>query len=431
MAAQLPAPVVAANNNVPKPCDLHEAILANSQSVVELMLQQGADPNVSPPLAPVGVISASPSERARDLHRTLGRVFRSRQGGGIAPLHVAVCNAYHAASTEFGRTAALGIVSSLLAHGANPKETCHGICFCKVGSHPSVTIASTKTADKVALFLKRFPSPNNAEECCSMMDQVATLILSSNDTSSTDEQSSAATTEAQETWRIMLHNEEYADLRFVCPDGTVFAHRAVLAAAVPYFEKALSGPWKEGGINEATDDDASNIREWQTTHSVATMQCVLKFVYTGQVSDDTTTIDAATLLSVASEYQLEALQQHCQDELIQSLVSAKDDPELIVQALQLSHLHNLSSLREASHDVVHENATTLLVHPSMMQLATSHPTIWQSLVEGLQQQRASCCKKRRQEQQDDDCSCNGGPIDDKLCCEHRRQRARLLGHVED
>jgi hypothetical protein len=77
-------------------CDLHDAILANSQSVVELYLeQQGADPNRSPQLPPVGVISSAENERARDLHRTLGRVFRRRQGGSIHPLHVAVCNAYH------------------------------------------------------------------------------------------------------------------------------------------------------------------------------------------------------------------------------------------------------------------------------------------------------------------------------------------------
>jgi hypothetical protein len=139
-------------------CDLHDAILANSQSVVELYLeQQGADPNRSPQLPPVGVISSAENERARDLHRTLGRVFRRRQGGSIHPLHVAVCNAYH--HCVFGRDQALGIIRSLLRAGANTKALSNGIVYCKIGTHASITIASAKTADKVALFLKRFPLP--------------------------------------------------------------------------------------------------------------------------------------------------------------------------------------------------------------------------------------------------------------------------------
>lgn len=456
--------------------DLHEAILANSQSVVELLLEQGANPNRSPQLAPVGVIAASSSERARDLHRSLGRVFRSRQGGTIHPLHVAVCNAYH--HCVFGRTEAIGIVQALLKAGADRKSTCSGIAFCKVGTHPTVTIASSKTCDKVALFLKRFPLVSHAVECCSMMDEVATLILQidpdaqalinnnqdgifgspyhnngpqhhyrqdsfSNFPTNTTTTTPVICSHTLETWNKLLDDSSFTDLVFQCPDGQVGAHKSILIAAVPYFATALQGPWREGNMahettaaigsdDEGDGDDVTGHKRnkstnfldlsnngdkqvWKTSNSVATMKVVLQFIYTGQVemqhkinssnnvsnnssdttdaSDDgsTTAIDIPTILSVATEYQLQVLQDHYEQELIKSL-----SVDTLASTLQLSHLHHLVKLQEKCHDFCHEHATTVLVHPDMLGLSTQPNDVWNDLVEGLATRNETNKKRKRE-----------------------------------
>lgn len=455
-------------NNSISSSDLHEAILANSRSVVELLLEQGANPNRSPQLAPVGVIAASSSERARDLHRSLGRVFRSRQGGTIHPLHVAVCNAYH--HCVFGRTEAIGIVNALLKAGADRKSTCSGIAFCKVGTHPTVTIASSKTCDKVALFLKRFPLVTNLTECCTMMDEVATLILQQDDhgASSSDIYGAASSnnyngpqqfgghharndsfshfpttasnttttpvicTHTLGTWNKLLDDDSFTDLIFKCPDGQVGAHRSVLIAAVPYFATALQGPWREGTQTQSDDDDGdesgddchsttsggsnskrrrrnknitdeNNKQMWTTSNSVATMKVIMQFVYTGQVeahtsldnSDDGSGApDIPTLLSVATEYQLQVLQDHYEQELIKGIAV-----DTIASSLQLAHLHHLSLLKERCLDFCHENATTVLVHPDMLNLSTQPTDVWTDLVEGMASRNAAAAssanKKRK------------------------------------
>eukprot|EP00545_Synedropsis_sp_CCMP1620_P013290 CAMPEP_0119006382 /NCGR_PEP_ID=MMETSP1176-20130426/2265_1 /TAXON_ID=265551 /ORGANISM="Synedropsis recta cf, Strain CCMP1620" /LENGTH=588 /DNA_ID=CAMNT_0006958291 /DNA_START=127 /DNA_END=1893 /DNA_ORIENTATION=+ len=492
-------------NNSITSSDLHEAILANSQSVVELLLAQGVNPNRSPQLAPVGVIAASSSERARDLHRSLGRVFRSRQGGTIHPLHVAVCNAYH--HCVFGRESAIGIVNALLKASADRRSTCSGIAFCKVGTHPTVTIASSKTCDKVALFLKRFPLVTHPTECCSMMDTVATLILQQVDdddndhngndpitgmrlnhhhagasnsseynsnnnvpgsassygnhyrndsfsqfptttsTTTTTTTTPVICTHTLRTWNKLLEDSSFTDLIFQCPDGQVGAHKSILIAAVPYFATALQGPWKEGnrhstlkeddgndddddatGDDDATSDDHTQQRNksnnnkisrssnsncdskqiWTTSNSVATMKVVLQFVYTGQVevmdrdgksiagnndNDNDDAVDIPTLLSVATEYQLQVLQDHYEQELIKGL-----SVETVASTLQLAHLHHLVTLQNKCHDFSHLHATTVLVHPAIMALATQPNDVWNDLVEGLatrNTEQAASNKKRK------------------------------------
>jgi hypothetical protein len=384
------------NNNlhaapaVPIASDLHEAILANSSAVVKLYLDQGANPNRSPQLAPVGVISASNQERARDLHRTLGRVFRSRQSGSIHPLHVAVCNAYH--HSTFGKEEALSIIRYLLDAGADTQSTCNGIAFCKVGTHPSVTIATPKTSAKVALFLKRFPLPGKEEACCNTMDEVASIILEAdaqrreNGNGLETTQTASIPKETLSTYASLLDDTDYTDIVFVCPDGEIPAHKCVLAASVPYFRAALQGPWKEG-----TQD-----HEWRTTNSVDVMKGILKFIYTGEIDDEWIRAKASHILSVASEYQLDAVQRVCEEHLTQALES----PESVKASLDLAHLHSLNDLKLACFDYVRDHSTTVLVHHSFRNMADEAPDLWEELVTAIQQPPRK--RKRSSDQNESD-----------------------------
>lgn len=365
------------HEGIPNPGDLHEAILANSRSVVEHYLRHGANPNRSPPLAPVSVITSSNQERARDLHRTLGRVFRSRQSGVIRPIHVAVCNAYHNCS-RFKRANALGILKALLEGGADPRETCSGIAFCKIGVHPTVTVASAKGAAKVALFLKRFPLKDLETECSDVMDEVATLILDAEAKrtaqSETDNSTTMVPKSVKASWRRLFEEASttHSDICFVCSDGEVPAHKAVLAASVPYFAAAFQGPWRESGENG----------RWNTTNSCSIVKAVLRFVYTGELDDNLLENDTTTLLSVAAEYQMESLQDVCVRKCIEQLKESN-----VKSTLELAALHSLDELKRSCFDFIKENSATILTDTAFISLATENAQLWQELVSAVRSRK--------------------------------------------
>eukprot|EP00547_Thalassionema_nitzschioides_P012104 CAMPEP_0194255714 /NCGR_PEP_ID=MMETSP0158-20130606/35104_1 /TAXON_ID=33649 /ORGANISM="Thalassionema nitzschioides, Strain L26-B" /LENGTH=364 /DNA_ID=CAMNT_0038994163 /DNA_START=20 /DNA_END=1111 /DNA_ORIENTATION=+ len=352
----------------PLASDLHEAVLANSYPVVQWYLDQGADPNTSPYLAPISVITSASQEKYRDLHRVLGRVFRGRQDGQIQPLVVAACNAYHQAGS--GREDAFKIIRALLRAGANVDATCNGVVFCKVGTHASITISVPKTAVKIALFLKRFPKKDMEEECYNTMDAVATLIIQHNNTKDKTKGKQAVPIQSNtiSTWRRLLTSKDYSDLSFVCPDGKVEAHKCVLTAAAPYFRAALQGQWKEGCCEN---------NEWKTIHSTRIIQGILTFIYTGELDEDRwhDSTSLIQLLAVASEYQLDALVSLCEDKLEHALQS----PEACKAILSMAHLHSLTNLINRCYDYISENATILLVNSKFMSLAKDNTELWSDL----------------------------------------------------
>jgi hypothetical protein len=284
----------------------------------------------------------------------------------------------------------------LLHAGANTKALSNGIVYCKIGSHASITIASAKRADKVALFLKRFPLPNYERECCEMMDEVASLILQGVRTPhhstflSSPMRGELEVRSIQATYQHLLEDQEFADITFQCPDGEVKAHKCVLASATPYFKTAFQGPWHDGSNNT-----------WRTSNSVATMQFILKYLYTGRIEDDDEELSCHTILSVASEYQLELLERYCEDRLVELLSN-----DTISQALELSHMHHLKKLEQKCFEFIFENATTVLVKPEMMNLSTQNPELWKNLLCGLDNFRVN--KRKRDEDHDS----NGSAVQD-------------------
>lgn len=372
--------------------DLHEAILANSYPVVQWYLDHGADANVSPFLAPVGVISSASQEKYRDLHRTLGRVFRCRQDGRIQPLVVAVCNAYHRAVS--GREDAIKIIRALLRAGADTEAACSGIVFCKIGTHASITISVPKTAVKTALFLKRFPKDDIEEACYSMMDEVASLLIRYHDVAENvkDEtlgteivsvESSVRPSSAMSTWQNLLESHDHSDLCFICPDGKVEAHKCILSVATPYFRAALKGGWMEGSCEN---------NEWKTVHSTCIIKCILKFIYTGEVEDCQFNDSASLiqLLTVASEYQLNKLVSLCEEKLGHVLQT----PDSCTEILSMAHLHSLSNLKRLCYDYISENAAILIINAKFMSLANDNKELWSDLEAELTKRRTKSKRKQ-------------------------------------
>mmetsp|Transcript_37 Transcript_37/g.54 ORF Transcript_37/g.54 Transcript_37/m.54 type:complete len:422 (-) Transcript_37:36-1301(-) len=369
-------------DNTTSSFDLHEAILANSYKVVCLLLEREADPNKSPQLPPIGVLSATHQEQSRELHRNLCRVFRSHRDGNINPLIVAVCNAYHQ-SASHEQENALHIIEALVKAGADTEATCNNIAFCKIGIHPSITVASPKTAYKIALLLKRFPRPDEEESCCRMMDSVASIILTIKEQHpGMPEQHRSCTefspvpTQVKNTWKALFEKDNsFSDLVFVCPDGRVNAHKCILAAATSYFRAALSGSWIESS--------SSSHNEWKTSNSVRLMRAVLRFIYTGELSaEDLSTNNfeyLRDLLSVASEYQLQALEDVCEVHLTKIL----DSPASYKASLCLASLYNLPKLKHACFEYIKENPINVLLDSDFTELANENGDIWEELSEYL------------------------------------------------
>ena len=188
----------------------------------------------------------------------------------------------------------------------------------------------------------------------------------------------AAALSIHTTYRQLFDDTDFADITFKCPDGEVAAHKCVLACASPYFKTAFQGPWKDGSNNV-----------WNTTNSASTMRFILKYIYTGQVDDYSC---MHTMLSVASEYQLDSLERHCEDRLVDLL-----SIDTIQEALELSHLHRLEKLQVNCYEFIHENATAVLVKPEVMRLSTQIPELWNKLLAGL----GTCTNNKRKREEPD------------------------------
>eukprot|EP00547_Thalassionema_nitzschioides_P002125 CAMPEP_0194212644 /NCGR_PEP_ID=MMETSP0156-20130528/12680_1 /TAXON_ID=33649 /ORGANISM="Thalassionema nitzschioides, Strain L26-B" /LENGTH=437 /DNA_ID=CAMNT_0038940515 /DNA_START=101 /DNA_END=1414 /DNA_ORIENTATION=- len=388
--------------------DLHEAILANSLPIVQMLLARGADPNISPLIAPIGIIdknalsssnsnnssSNNQAEKVRDLHRTLGRVFRSRKDGTIHPLHVAVCNLYHHCSV--GKDNALQIVQELLhAPGVNVTAKCCGVAFCNIGTYPSVTVHSNKTAAKVVLFLKRFPpqqtqlsSDNNKklkeenEHFESIMDHVAALIQEKEYLQKDKERASSSPADEQQAdavavlWTAMLDDEaSCSDFSFVCSDGSrVKAHKSVLKTASPYFRK----------------ENASTM-QLNTSHSSSVINAIMEFIYLGRFEQDAWCANITTqddqqeeqltkLLSAATEFEIEPLIDRIVPCIISNYLNSLKSCKA---ALMISHEYELKHLKVACLEYIEENSTLFLVDPSFLGLSSEHPELWNEVKETL------------------------------------------------
>ena len=104
------------------------------------------------------------------------------------------------------------------------------------------------------------------------------------------------------------------------------------------------------------------------------MRIVLTFIYTGTVSCLQLDADALGALSVACEYELSGLIHLCEESIIRQLTETT-----VKDALQFAHLHGRSELKQSCFEFVEENCAKVLMHPSMMSLATEDTELWAEL----------------------------------------------------
>jgi len=381
--------IVKTDSSVKLASQLHEAILANSFPVVQLLLDHGVDPNISPQLASSTIVTNTNSERFRNLLLTLHRMFRIEGHGCIHPLEVAVCNAYHHSLS--GGDSAVQIIKALLEAGADINKTCHGIVFCQIGNNKYLKFRKSKTAIQLALFMKRFPLPDEKEVYCSIMDEVTALLLlvatkDDEEGKNTGTKFQSTTSNQEKTvlhmlWRGILedNNSSYTDLVFVCPDGTVKAHKCVLAVSVPYFRSAIDD-------NNNNDSESSSPCTWKTSNSLLIMKTILQFIYTGDLNHNNEEWindlgHLKELLHVASNYQLDSLVEACGK--ILSSPCHLNSPESCKSTLFLARNFNMEDLYNSCIEFIRENTLSVLMHPTFLTLSRESVELWEELSETL------------------------------------------------
>ena len=92
-----------------------------------------------------------------------------------------------------------------------------------------------------------------------------------------------------------------SDISFAIGDQTVPAHKAILIARVPYFDKMLASGMKEAETGRVKLDENTD---------VAAFKAVIKYIYGGQLPT-TLDEDAVQILPLADKYDLKRLKEAC------------------------------------------------------------------------------------------------------------------------
>lgn len=360
-------------SQIPSPKQLHNAILSNSAALVEKYLEAGVDPNLD--LAPVVPALASLKYTDSDGKETIPKevkvanAYSSRHSAPCA-LHLAVINAYHSYDGADTRSGAYKILLSLLKCGANPLQKAQNMCLCNIEGYLYNHVQEPVTPCDLAVFLKQFLSSVFRVQHAQVLDKVIEILSSHAETAGyANIPTSPVPKVVINTWKKLLFSSEFSDVKFVSEDGTTLhAHKAVLAAASPYFSTLFHGPWTENNRDGT----------FRTSNSSEIMKAVLSFIYTGNVNLSLIDSDPRGMLSVSSEYNLEALRFLAEASCIRALSSAN-----IKDVLQLAHLHSSATLKEACFVFVRRHACNVLTDPIMMSLAAEDSDLWEELTAAI------------------------------------------------
>lgn len=169
------------------------------------------------------------------------------------------------------------------------------------------------------------------------------------------------------TWKSLLFSESTSDVHFCCNDGTVlYAHKCILSASTPFFERYFQGPWGAHFSNT-----------WNTENSPDLMRVVLTFLYTGEIDKTVLESDPVGLFVVACEYEIDALRHLAERTCMNDICM-----ENITTMLIVSHLHASKPLQRSCARFVQEKPSAL-EHPSIVSISSQHPELWEDIQAAL------------------------------------------------
>lgn len=345
--------------------DLCDAILGNSACLVEHCLKEdNKNPSARPKLS---LFSDVPKDAAGHVDET-ERILGESDDYSCAPIHVAVVNAYHHGRMDGiackQRVGALKILDLLLDAGADTSATCNKVLFCNIGDLNISSPGAPLDAISLALSLKKVKTSSiHADERVDMMDEVMGRLVAARQAQKRRPTPTVTISQlVANTYRDLCMSSQYSDITIVCVDGVELpAHCNVLAAASPVWKNAFP---KDGS------------QRLTITRSSKVMKAVLQFIYTGQLDDAILESETATLLSISSEYQLEALEQIC---------AGKCGERLTIQnvriMLDIGERHKARWIKKECLDFLQRQPLPVVLgHPKIFAFAKENPKLWQEIL---------------------------------------------------
>jgi len=393
---------------------VYEAIITNSDSLVEAYLENGDYINgiVGYPTIPLyneWMLGLNYQSSLLRLVETRSEKFLfDYRGNHITLCHAAIINLYHNFRNS-PKEKALKILSILLKHGVGFNMT--SSTFILVGIEGFLTHSfEGGTALDLAVYLKRFLHKHDPLATANTLDIAISMILKENknflqriEEVSEEEESKPATSSilsfAVDTYRNLLFSETLSDITFQCSDGvSIPAHRNILSSASTYFQTAFRGSWAE------TAAGGNGI--WETSNSSKVMKPILTLIYTGDIKqcdilcrppsssgNDDKSFDPLMLFEAVSEMDLRPMMPFVVENCIQSI--GKDSISSILQA---AHFHGNHELLKACFEYVQKNPI-MLMQPDMIALASNTVDLWKSLKNFLSRTAVDgdgrCAKRKR------------------------------------
>lgn len=127
----------------------------------------------------------------------------------------------------------------------------------------------------------------------------------------------------------MLSESIHTDIIINASDGSIGAHRAVLAARSPVFRSMFSHDLKEKELS------AINISDM----SIEACQCFLNYIY-GNIQNEEFLTHRLALLRAADKYDLSDLKEACHESLMEDI-----DAKNVLERLQTASLYQLPNLK--------------------------------------------------------------------------------------
>nr|GEU46582.1 BTB/POZ domain-containing protein [Tanacetum cinerariifolium] len=128
----------------------------------------------------------------------------------------------------------------------------------------------------------------------------------------------------------MLSESIHTDITILASDGSIGAHRAVLAAHSPVFAGMFIHDFKEKDLSSINIPDMS----------IAVCQAFLDYLYSNNIQYQEFLTHRLDLLKAADKYDVTDLKDECQESLIEDI-----DSKNVLERLQTAFMYSLPRLK--------------------------------------------------------------------------------------
>jgi hypothetical protein len=186
---------------------------------------------------------------------------------------------------------------------------------------------------------------------------------------------STTPTTVHERWRAMMKEGTFGDVVIVCTDGEeIKAHTCVLAHSSDYFRRLFEGPWNKETVHVDVAGEA--------------MHGLLSYLYLGEIGTDVIARHPTELLCLSQQYFLPDLMA-----MVDAQLARDVDIDRLKELLIVSDRYGATRLMRACLDLVCSNKATAFSR--MIDLHTTHPDLWNKMVEVASSNEPVNKKKRR------------------------------------